>query len=187
MKLKDRIKTYNFWVSLSSAIFLIIKLLGHQFGFSVDESLFSDLITSLCSILVILGIIVPPTSKNATVKTAINNPNFNPLIESNLSTETKNDISSTTETNNEINYEATPISSNHESSQNNFEEEQNFNEIEKQKFEATLDELEPETFDINKIKYQVAETLSNQEILFEDNLCEYIELLENEINLIKNR
>lgn len=61
MKLKDRIKTYNFWVSLSSAIFLIIKVLGNQVGFKVDESLFSDLITSLCSILVILGIIVPPT------------------------------------------------------------------------------------------------------------------------------
>lgn len=61
MKLKDRIKTYNFWVSLSSAVFLIIKVLGSQIGFKVDESLFSDLITSLCSILVILGIIVPPT------------------------------------------------------------------------------------------------------------------------------
>lgn len=61
MKLKDRIKTYNFWVSLSSAIFLIIKVLGNQVGFKVDENLFSDLITSLCSILVILGIIVPPT------------------------------------------------------------------------------------------------------------------------------
>ena len=53
MKLSDRIKTYNFWVSLSSAIFLIIKVLGNQIGFNVDESLFSDLITSICSILVI--------------------------------------------------------------------------------------------------------------------------------------
>lgn len=64
MKLKDRIKTYNFWVSLSSAIFLIIKLLGQQFNFNVDESLFSDIITSLCGILVILGIIAPPTNKS---------------------------------------------------------------------------------------------------------------------------
>lgn len=63
MKLKDRIKTYNFWVSLSSAIFLIIKLLGQQFNFNVDESLFSDLFTTLCGILVIMGIIVPPTNK----------------------------------------------------------------------------------------------------------------------------
>lgn len=67
MKLKDRIKTYNFWVSLSSAIFLIIKLLGQQFHFNVDESLFSDIITSLCGILVLLGIIAPPTNKSVGV------------------------------------------------------------------------------------------------------------------------
>ena len=76
MKLKDRIKTYNFWVSLSSAIFLLLKVLGTQFGFRVDESLFSDLITSLCGILVILGIIVPPSVKfqnNANILTSASN------------------------------------------------------------------------------------------------------------------
>ena len=74
MTLKNRIKTYNFWVSLSSAIFLLLKVLGNQFGFKVDESLFSDLFTSLCGILVILGIIVPPTSKiNYDAKFSLNN------------------------------------------------------------------------------------------------------------------
>ena len=63
MKLKDRIKTYNFWVSLSSAVFLFLKVIGNQVGFKVSETMFSDLITSLCGILVILGIIVPPSYK----------------------------------------------------------------------------------------------------------------------------
>ena len=63
MKLKDRIKTYSFWVSLSSAIFLLLKLLGQQFNFRVDEGLFSDIFTTLCGILVILGIIAPPATK----------------------------------------------------------------------------------------------------------------------------
>ncbi|MBQ8451559.1 MAG: hypothetical protein IJ538_02150 [Clostridia bacterium] len=63
MKLKDRIKTYNFWVSLSSAIFLIVKVLGQKFNFNVDEGIFSDVVTSLCGILVLLGIIAPPNKK----------------------------------------------------------------------------------------------------------------------------
>ena len=60
MKLKDKIKSYSFWVSLASAIILILKLLGTRFGFSVDETMISDLFTALCSILVLLGIIVVP-------------------------------------------------------------------------------------------------------------------------------
>lgn len=64
MKIKERIKSYSFWVSLASAVFLVIKVLGQKFGFSVDETLFNDVITSMCSILVILGIIVPPGSSN---------------------------------------------------------------------------------------------------------------------------
>ena len=88
MKLKDRIKTYNFWVSLSSAIFLLLKVLGTQFGFKVDESLFSDLITSLCGILVILGIIVPPSAKIQTESTLIDEIN----IESTTSTVTNSEV-----------------------------------------------------------------------------------------------
>lgn len=78
MKLKDRIKTYSFWVSLSSAIFLLLKLLGQQFNFNVDEGLFSDIFTTLCGILVILGIIAPPASK-AEMPCNINQPNYNNL------------------------------------------------------------------------------------------------------------
>ncbi len=62
MKLKDRIKTYNFWVSLASALFLIINLIGQKFNFHVDEIYFNDFFTALCGILVLLGIIAPPTN-----------------------------------------------------------------------------------------------------------------------------
>lgn len=62
MNLKTKVKSYSFWVSLASAVILILKLVGQKFGFSVDEGLISDLFTSLCAILVILGIIVVPSS-----------------------------------------------------------------------------------------------------------------------------
>lgn len=70
MKLKDKIKSYSFWVSLASAIILILKILGTRFGFSVDETMISDLFTALCSILVLLGIIAVPSN---TQTTQINN------------------------------------------------------------------------------------------------------------------
>lgn len=57
MKLKDRMKTCNFWISIASAIYLIISAIGKRFNFSIDQSLYNDIITSICSIFVILGII----------------------------------------------------------------------------------------------------------------------------------
>lgn len=62
MKIKDKIKSYSFWVSLASAVILILKVLGARFGFTVDEGMISDLFTAMCSILVLLGIIVVPGS-----------------------------------------------------------------------------------------------------------------------------
>ena len=72
MNLKEKIKSYSFWVSLASAVILILKILGNRFGFVVDEGMISDLFTALCSILVLLGIIVVPTTtttKNSDIST----------------------------------------------------------------------------------------------------------------------
>ena len=81
MKLKDKIKSYSFWVSLASAIILILKILGNRFGFSVDETMVSDLFTALCSILVLLGIIVPPQNiSNLTTNTHLNKSNDDKLV-----------------------------------------------------------------------------------------------------------
>lgn len=60
MKLKDRIKTYNFWLSLAGAIYLIISSIGKRFDFSIDQNLYNDIFTSICSIFVLLGIISGP-------------------------------------------------------------------------------------------------------------------------------
>lgn len=72
MNLKTKIKSYSFWVSLASAVILILKLIGQRFGFDVDEGLISDLFTSLCAILVILGIIVVPSANSIIEQKSIN-------------------------------------------------------------------------------------------------------------------
>ena len=60
MTLKDKMKTYNFWISLVSAVLLIVRILGDTYGFSVDAGLVMDLTTGVCGIFVILGIISVP-------------------------------------------------------------------------------------------------------------------------------
>lgn len=89
MKLKDKIKSYSFWVSLASAIILILKVLGARFGFTVDEGMISDLFTALCSILVLLGIIVIPQNPQSS-KTIDSTPSNNSKINT---TETNDETS----------------------------------------------------------------------------------------------
>lgn len=92
MKLKDKIKSYSFWVSIASAVILILKVLGNRFGFTVDESMISDIFTALCSVLVLLGIIVIPQSPS---QTNSNKQDKNQQLE-----ETMNKNKDTTNTNN---------------------------------------------------------------------------------------
>lgn len=67
MDLKYKIRTYNFWISLSSAILLFVRVIGQHFGFEIDSTLFMDIVTALCGILVVLGIIIMPTNVTKTV------------------------------------------------------------------------------------------------------------------------
>jgi len=76
MTLKDKMRTYNFWISLVSAIVLLMRVIGNTYGFSVDSGLIMDLTTGVCGIFVILGIISAP-QKNTINKgdTIIENTN----------------------------------------------------------------------------------------------------------------
>ena len=63
MKLKQRVKTYSFWVSMASAILLFINTLGKNFNFSIDEKMYNDLFSAFLAILILLGVIVPPSKQ----------------------------------------------------------------------------------------------------------------------------
>lgn len=54
----ERIKSTTFWVSLISAVFLILGAFGVEIG---DETA-SSIINTVCSVLVMLGIAKPPSS-----------------------------------------------------------------------------------------------------------------------------
>lgn len=58
--LKDKMKTYNFWISLVSAVLLVARLIASKFNIEIDSSLVMDITTGLCGIFVVLGIISAP-------------------------------------------------------------------------------------------------------------------------------
>lgn len=56
--MRERIKDAGFWVSLIGAIFLILG----SFGVEIGDEVSGSIINSVCSLLVMLGIIKPPPS-----------------------------------------------------------------------------------------------------------------------------
>ena len=95
MTLKDKAKTYNFWISLVSAAVLIVRIIGNKFNIFIDTTLIMDITTGLCSIFVILGILSAPKS-----------------INTNQIHTTENDTSSNTTNNLKLNMTETKIESN---------------------------------------------------------------------------
>lgn len=55
----NKIKTTGFWISLSGAIVLVLQTVGEIFGFTINSQIVSTLISSICSVLVVVGILIP--------------------------------------------------------------------------------------------------------------------------------
>ena len=73
MKLKDKIKTYNFWISLISAVLIIVRIIGEHFGWFINEGLIMDILTGVCGIFVLLGILSSPAKKDESMEETIKN------------------------------------------------------------------------------------------------------------------
>ena len=59
--MKDKIKTSSFWLGLGGAVVLCINCLSDLFGVTICEERVEGIIVTICSVLVMLGII---TKKN---------------------------------------------------------------------------------------------------------------------------
>lgn len=58
--IKNRLKTYSFWVSLASAILLLIQSVGKPLGLVLNEELYMSIVNSVLGVFVVLGIISHP-------------------------------------------------------------------------------------------------------------------------------
>ncbi len=58
--MKNRFKTYGFWMSLSSAIIILIQSVASLFGYEFQTTLIENIIMAVCGVLVVLGIVNKP-------------------------------------------------------------------------------------------------------------------------------
>lgn len=65
--MKQRLKSYKFWVALSAALIIFVKALGQAFSFDIDEKIIDGIVMGFCGVLVVLGFVnkdVPDTNEN---------------------------------------------------------------------------------------------------------------------------
>ncbi|MBR1925637.1 MAG: hypothetical protein IJ837_02155 [Clostridia bacterium] len=58
--LKTQIKTYRFWLSVSSAIFLILQGVLKLFNITISEEVYALVVNAILGVFVFLGIISSP-------------------------------------------------------------------------------------------------------------------------------
>ncbi len=62
-----RLKNKQFWLALIPAVLLLVQAVAAVFGFTLDLSVLGDkllvVVNSLFSVLVILGVVIDPTTK----------------------------------------------------------------------------------------------------------------------------
>lgn len=72
-----KMKSYSFWVALSSAVVVLLNALGRAFGFSIQNKIVEDVILAIASLLVVLGIVnmnAENTTNDAENETQIKSP-----------------------------------------------------------------------------------------------------------------
>ena len=164
MKLKDKIKSYSFWVSIASAVILILKVLGNRFGFVVDESMVSDIFTALCSILVLMGIIVVPSAQGG--QEQLNNKLASKNTKQNSSTNLIQDINNPkNELTQDEPFDTNKTKSNNEN-QNGFEST-SYENLESSKTKSSEDnEIKEDSSNANLISNQIGQ---NENLTEENN------------------
>lgn len=153
MTIKDKLKSYNFWITLVSAIILLLQIFGEKFNFKVDSNFIIDVTTALCSIFVILGIISVPKSKQAKTEIQILSPDYSEIcktISEDISVKLYNIISEIKTENNVINSEFTESQ--------NFETENNENAD-----RDIINSIDAEPSKIDADTYQPTENIQIQE------------------------
>ena len=56
-KLLKRLKDYNFWVSFSAGLVILLNAFGNAFGFSIKNQIVEDCVMAVAGMLVVFGIV----------------------------------------------------------------------------------------------------------------------------------
>ena len=55
----NKFKTTGFWLSLGGAVVLFLQTVCELFGFTFNSQIVSSLISSVCGVLVVVGVLIP--------------------------------------------------------------------------------------------------------------------------------
>ena len=55
--MKNKFKSYSFWMSVGAAVILVINNIGEVFGFKIDSEIATKIIDSVCGVLILFGIL----------------------------------------------------------------------------------------------------------------------------------
>ena len=55
--MKDKFKSYSFWMSVTGAVILVLNNIGKVCGFTVNDIVFTEIVDSICGVLILFGVI----------------------------------------------------------------------------------------------------------------------------------
>ena len=58
--MKKKLKSYSFWMSVSAGVVLVLNNIGKVFGFVVESEAVTQIIDSVCGVLILFGVITIP-------------------------------------------------------------------------------------------------------------------------------
>ena len=67
--MKDKLKSYSFWVSLLGTIGIIVQSILKEFGIAFNQQALDSVITGICGILVLFGVCSAPVPKKEDLST----------------------------------------------------------------------------------------------------------------------
>jgi uncharacterized membrane protein len=69
--MKNKFKSYSFWMSVTAAVILVINNFGTLFGFEIDSNVITKIVDSICGVLILFGVITM-TKKDTEESAGIN-------------------------------------------------------------------------------------------------------------------
>lgn len=73
----NKLKTTGFWISLTGAVILVLQVIGGAFGFKINSELINNLVSSICGVLVIVGVLIPSKQENNKINFPTDSSNEN--------------------------------------------------------------------------------------------------------------
>lgn len=97
--MKKKFRSTGFWLSLTGAVLLVVQQLGIAFNFNVNSEVINGVVTSVCGVMVMLGILIPSKEDNLSNLDNFSNDDDESKTVQNLGDETKNSAKSNQEEN----------------------------------------------------------------------------------------